>query len=1461
MKTKLLLLLLLANFSIYAQTTAIPDVEFEKKLISLGIDSGPTDGKVITANITNLTSLDISSSNITNLAGIEAFTSLTSLDFSGNKLASVNLSGNINLTSLKANGNKLTALSVTSNTKLRSLYCQNNQLSTINVSANIALEFLVVNSNLLTGLDVSALKSLNTLWCYGNEIKVLDLTPNTKLVNLDCSDNLITNIDVSANKALQSIDCSSNKLTFLNLKNGNNSNFVSFSIGFKDNPSLTCIQVDDETYSTNNWSSYKDVTATFKTSCDNGLLYTSIPDINFENKLIALGIDSGAPDGKVLTSKVATVTTLSINNSNISDLTGIQDFTALTELSCDSNKLTILDVSKNLLLSNLNCSYNKISNLDLSENVFLDRINCSYNEMTVLNVSGITRLRTLACYNNNITSLNVSQNKNLIDFRCFNNKITSLNLASNTELTDLYINSNLITTLDLTNNVNLRYLSCGNNLMSTLKTSHLKSLVELSVSNIPDLTSIDISENVLLTRFDCTFSKFTALDLSKNIQLITLICNYSELTSLDLSNKTALKYVDCSNNKLTSLNVSNSPHLETLSFNSNKITSIDLSKNLLLTNLQASSNNLSNLDLSKNPRLISAYFSSNNLLKLNLKNGKNTLLNKNSLSFTSNPNLTCIEVDDANYSNTNWSALKDANASYNTNCNQYTAIPDVAFEDKLIELNIDTDGKNGLVLNSNIASLTTLNVSNSNIKNLSGIEEFKALKDLNVSGNLLSNLDLSKNTSLNSLNSLNNTKLTCIQVANVENATANWTILKDNIASINTNCTQFTLIPDTNFEAKLIALGYDTDGLNGKVVTNNIKNLTSLDISYSSIANLTGIEDFTDLKSLNCSVNPITKLDLSKNINLESLSCGSNSGSTNGGGSGNLTSLDLSKNVNLKSLNCASNKITTLNILACTKLEYLNFGYNFIKNIDLPNSLTSITFEANPIESIDLSGNKGLTIVDGDYATLKALDLSQNIKLKILYASRTKVNTLDISKNTALTYIVCAENSELLNLNLKNGQNTNFLIFEGQNSFKKNPKLTCIQVDDASFSNNNWANLKDATSSYSASCSFIEPYTLIPDVIFEKKLISLGIDKDGENGKINNVSANKITSLDLSNSNISDLKGIEAFISLLSLDCNFNSLSTIDVSNNKLLTKLALHSNNLTNLDLKSNTELFNLTFSSNQISTIDLSNNKKLHYIVADRNLLTNIDFSANTELEMIYCGTNKLSTLNVSNLPNLQDLNCTDTNISKLDVSSNPKLANLYFNNANLTTLDLSQNLLLKRLNVSNNQLTTLDLSHNPVLELIFVEFNPLTTLNVQNGNNKNFILPSKTGKNTATGDATSFLQNLKLSCIQVDDVAFSNANWSHIKETLATYSAKCTLGVEESIFDKVVMYPNPTKGEVNINNITLEKATVYNSLGQLVKSFVFNSGDSNNTINLSGLPRGVYFIYLINGDAASAKKVIVE
>ena len=78
---------------------------------------------------------------------------------------------------------------------------------------------------------------------------------------------------------------------------------------------------------------------------------TYVPDDNFENYLEAFGMGDGIMlNDSVLTGNINTVTYLDVNNQNISDLTGIEDFIALTSLYCHSNQLTSLDIGNCSLL-------------------------------------------------------------------------------------------------------------------------------------------------------------------------------------------------------------------------------------------------------------------------------------------------------------------------------------------------------------------------------------------------------------------------------------------------------------------------------------------------------------------------------------------------------------------------------------------------------------------------------------------------------------------------------------------------------------------------------------------------------------------------------------------------------------------------------------------------------------------------------------------------------------------------------------------------------------------------------------------------------------------------------------------------------------------------------------------------------------------------------------------------------
>jgi hypothetical protein len=99
------------------------------------------------------------------------------------------------------------------------------------------------------------------------------------------------------------------------------------------------------------------------------------------------------------------------------------------------------------------------------------------------------------------------------------------------------------------------------------------------------------------------------------------------------------------------------------------------------------------------------------------------------------------------------------------------------------------------------------------------------------------------------------------------------------------------------------------------------------------------------------------------------------------------------------------------------------------------------------------------------------------------------------------------------------------------------------------------------------------PYVEIPDTAFLYALIDVGVDND-DDSLIHYREAEEITYLDVSDKNISDLTGIEAFYNLDTLYCSQNQLTSLDISGNRALKVLNCDSNQLTSLDVYNNTEL-----------------------------------------------------------------------------------------------------------------------------------------------------------------------------------------------------------------------------------------------------------------------------------------------
>ena len=122
------------------------------------------------------------------------------------------------------------------------------------------------------------------------------------------------------------------------------------------------------------------------------------------------------------------VTEFRLEADNISKIDNLELLISLTHLVCNTNSISVLDVSALTSLTILHCYSNSISVLDVSNLTSLTYLHCSLNSISVLDVSALTALTTLHCYSNSISSLSVSALTALKTLNCHNNGMSATNV-------------------------------------------------------------------------------------------------------------------------------------------------------------------------------------------------------------------------------------------------------------------------------------------------------------------------------------------------------------------------------------------------------------------------------------------------------------------------------------------------------------------------------------------------------------------------------------------------------------------------------------------------------------------------------------------------------------------------------------------------------------------------------------------------------------------------------------------------------------------------------------------------------------------------------------------------------------------------------------------------------------------------------------------------------------------------
>ncbi|WP_046756030.1 HYR domain-containing protein [Kordia jejudonensis] len=1113
----------------------------------------------------------------------------------------------------------------------------------------VSLTELRIAANPITEINLTNNTALEVLTANDCDISTINIAGLTQLRNLYIQLNELTSLNFSAFPNLENIDVSSNLLTSLNIRNGNSTTLLTMNA--RNNDDLTCIFIDNLSDVNNTWFKDNEASYTETDYCD----YTAIPDTNFEERLNDLGYDDIAGDGQVPTDLITNVNSLNVASNNISNLTGIQAFTALQIFNASDNPATAIAIDSLTQLLEVNLGNTGISSLNTGNNRLLKVLRIDESAVTALDITNNEQLEVL-----NADDIGV---------------LTDITFGNNTLLKNVVLSGNQLTSIDLSPFPMLKIVRLNNNNFTNIRLNNgnNSAIIDFSARVNPNLSCILVDD---VTAFDMAWGTFV-----DNANISDTFCDYTSIPDPNFEARLeALGYDDISNDgqvptalimTVTSLDVSDQSindlngiqdfeNLQTLNASNNSMTTIPLDNLMQLVTIQADSSSINTIS-----------FPANSLIE-------NLSLNANNLSVLNVQNLTQLKTLSAHSNNLNGISL-NANTALETvqlSNNSLTSLV-VTLLTNLKTLELNDNLLSGISLDANTA-LEVLRLDDNELSSIELINNTN-LQIISLNNNELTaaNFKNGNNTTITDFSITGNSELTCIFVDDATYSTTNWTQADAQVQYVDTDFCEYTLIPDANFETRLRQLGYDDVPNDGRVPTELIATVTSLNLFNRGISDLTGIQDFAALETLAIGQNSLISLNVSSNTQLRDLSANDNL----------LTSVSLGANINLQDIQLNNNNLSSISLTGLTGLNTINLNGNplnslnladqgalqelylnsnpLLASLDLTNktalrevflnnciALASITFANNPmlgeivlsataLTSIDVSPLTALREININDTAITEIDFSSNTFLRKVFANNTQLTSLDLSSNTGIRDVFI-ENTSISFLNIQNGNNTNINNFAFR--VENNPNLFCILVDDANYSTTTWTNVDMQVTFSDTFCR----YTAIPDANFEAALGNLGYDDISSDGQVPTALIEGVTSLSVEgvNAEITNLTGIEAFTVLTHLDIDFN---------------------NLGDLDLRANTNLISLDCEAAGITSLNIEGLELLEELKCKFNPLGTLTIATNTNLKKLDCADTGISTLDVSMLPLLTALDCSLNTLTALNIRNGN---NINFTNFNATT-----------------------------------------------------------------------------------------------------------------------------------------------------------------------------------------------
>ena len=1049
MKLKLLsLTFLFISSTVFCQIVNIPDNEFKQALLSYSpsIDTN-NDNEIQLTEAAAITTLNISgyqsyedvggcdpmidpgctggfggggiiNDGISDFTGIEAFINVTSLNCSSNDLTSLNISAltqltsldcsyNVNYNNFSGNFTGISSLTLPNTGTLTTLNVNTNNLTTLDLTNQTALTTLTANQNVLTSLDLSNQTVLTSVVVNNNSLTSLNLTNTPLLQSLNCERNQIPSLNISSSIALTNLKCPYNLISAIDATN--NTSLITLN---SHHNSITSLTLPTTTTLTHIYSWANQIT-TLDTSMATALVEVSV----YGNSLTSLTLPT-----------TSTLKKLLCYQNNLSTLdTSVTN--GLRTLNASNNALTSLTLPTTASLQTLVCNNNNLASLNVNNSINLSSFNCNNNNLNVLDVSANISLTTLSCGNNNLTSLNTLTNSLLTSLDCSYNQITSLDTLTTNTLTSFICSSNLLTELDLSSFSNLSKLYCNNNLLTSL---NLKN----GNSNTLAYNTFTAKNNANLNAICVDDALVSAGSLSNGIDTHM---NFTEYCS----------FVPVNSNTITG----------TVSFDFNNDGCDAADTKSVNTRINSTSTNVSASAFSATDGTYTIYINDTNV---------NTALIPNFPSFfTATPT-----TQTTNFTGSGNTETIDFCITANSQVNDVTVYSFTTSESRPgfnTQLRIFYKNNGSTIIPSGTVTL-----------------------NFNENQETFNNASITPDTQTNSSLTWNYTNLQPFQESYIDvHFTINTPVDATNpvnggdTISYTTTITPLTgdatSTDNTHIFSDIIVNAYDPNDVvcfeGDKISTAQVPNDLTYRVRFQNTGTASAInivvKDIIDTDLDMATFQPIaashsyrTAITNTNKVefifeNIQLADSTSNEPASHGWlfykikpksnaviGDNFDTTANIYFDYNAPVItNTYNTAVSTETTISDNNFEMALINAGLDKGI--PDNKV-FTNNVNVISNLDIS-NKNISDLTGleDFTALTTLNVSNNL-----------LTNLDVSAHTLLTSLDIQSNP-LTALNVKNGNNTLFTLFNAIN----NPNLTCIEVDNATWSANNWTNI-DTTSNF-----------------------------------------------------------------------------------------------------------------------------------------------------------------------------------------------------------------------------------------------------------------------------------------------------------------------------------------------------------------------------------------------------------